>query len=78
MWFACLIAWLGFWTGCSPINSVPIIAFRVKLSPILPVKIGSGRLGLGTHPWLRVAAWRDRADVSVFFFRFHSGGLDWN
>jgi hypothetical protein len=33
---------------------------------------------LGTHTWLRVAEWRDRADVSVFFFRFHSGGLDWN
>ncbi len=37
--------------------------------------VGSGRLGLGTHPWLRVAEWRDRADVSVFFFRFHSGGV---
>ena len=41
-------------------------------------QVGSGRLGLGTHTWLRVAEWRDRADLSVFFFRFHSGGLDWN
>ena len=41
-------------------------------------QVGSGRLGLGTHAWLRVAEWRDRADLSVFFFRFHSCGLDWN
>ena len=33
---------------------------------------------MGTHTWLRVAEWRDRADVSDFFFRFHSGGVDWN
>jgi len=31
------------------------------------------RLGSGTHIWLRVAEWRDGADDSVFFFRFHSG-----
>jgi len=48
------------------------------MAALMGRQLGSGILGLGTHIWLRVAEWRDRADLSVFFFRFHSGGVDWN
>src|SRR5208282_3416284 len=48
------------------------------MAALMGRQVGGGRLGLGTHTWLRVAEWRDRADLSVFFFRFHSGGMDWN
>ncbi len=34
--------------------------------------------GIGDSYLAPCREWRDRADLSVFFFRFHSGGLDWN